>query len=246
MNYNIRQILEFLSELTLNNNTEWFHAHRAEYDAARSSFIALTQEYIDRLTAIEPSYKELQPKDCIWRINRDIRFSADKSPYKNHFGAFPAAPKPGLPSSSGGKKSDRGGYYIHLQPGCCMFTAGIWGPTPNLLTALRKEIYANYEEVEQIMSTKTWKRYFGSDFDSYAGWDLKTMPAGFDKDFKHPEWLRHKAFTVSCYLSDETVCSPDFMDKLMDISRAAQPMNKFLNFTFEEYGEFPRPIEKRR
>ena len=233
----MRDTLNFLAELALNNNKEWFDANRAWYQACRERFIVFSTEYIERLTEIDPTLKGLEPKDCIWRINRDIRFSANKRPYKEWFGCFPAAGVPGQPKTWG-KKSMRGGYYIHIQPGQCMFAAGIWDPGKELLKALRTEIEANYEEVEAIMGSKQWKQYFAQDFD-YAWGGLKKVPAGFDPNFKHPEWLKHKTYTVSVMLSDETVCAPDFMDRLIDIASTAKPMNDFLNYTFEEYGEFP-------
>ena len=120
-----------------------------------------------------------------------------------------------------------------------MFAGGIWDPSKELLKALRTEIEANYEEVEAIMGSKSWKKYFAQDFDSYWGTGLKKVPAGFDPEFVHAEWLKHKMYTFSVPLSDEVVCSPDFIDKITDIAKAAKPMNDFLNYTFEEYGEFP-------
>ncbi len=236
--YNFRDTLNFLAELAVNNNKEWFATHRDWYQACRERFIAFSEEYLRRLTKMDPALAPLQPKDCIWRINRDIRFSADKRPYKEWFGVFPAAGVPGQPKTWG-KKSMRGGYYVHIQPGQCMFAAGIWDPGKELLQALRSEIEANYEEVEEIMGSRRWKKYFAQDFDTYWGSGLKKVPAGFDPAFKHPEWLKHKAYTVSVPLSDETVCSPGFIDIIEDIAKTAKPMNDFLNYTFEEYGEFP-------
>ena len=233
----MKETLDFLAELAYNNNKEWFDANRARYQACRDRFVAFSTEYIRRLSEIDPTLRGLQPKDCIWRINRDIRFSADKRPYKEWFGVFPATGVPGE-LKTWGKKSQRGGYYVHIQPGQCMFAAGIWDPGKELLKALRTEIEANYEEIEEIMASKQWKRYFAQDFD-YAWGALKKVPAGFDPDFKHPEWLKHKTYTVSTMLSDEIVCAPDFMDTIIDIARTAKPMNDFLNYTFEEYGEFP-------
>jgi uncharacterized protein (TIGR02453 family) len=119
-----------------------------------------------------------------------------------------------------------------------MFAGGIWDPGKELLDALRKEIEANYEEVEAIMAAPSWKRYFTDDFDPYWGM-LKKAPAGFDPDFKHIEWLKHKTFTFSTPLTDEQISSPDFIEQIIDIAAAAKPMNDFLNYTFEEYGEFP-------
>ncbi|MCQ2348293.1 MAG: DUF2461 domain-containing protein [Paludibacteraceae bacterium] len=230
----IKDILSFLSDLSRHNDREWFQANKARYDACRKRFEALTQEYLNELQAIDPTLADLQPKQCIWRIYRDVRFSADKRPYKEWFGTFPAAAAPGKPNT-GGKHSMRGGYYLHLQPGHCMFAGGIWCPNPDLLRALRNEIVANYDEVEQIMAQPSWRRYFG-DFDTE--WMLKKVPAGFDADFIHADWLKRKAYTFSTALTDEQVCAPDFMKRLIDICRAAKPMNDFLNYTFEEYGEF--------
>ena len=233
----MRDTLQFLAELSVNNNKDWFDAHREWYQACRERFVAFSTEYLRRLAKMDPALAVLQPKDCIWRINRDIRFSADKRPYKEWFGIFPAAGVPGQPKTWG-KKSMRGGYYVHIQPGQCMFAGGIWDPGKELLAALRQEIEANYEEVEDIMTSKKWKRYFGQDFDSYWG-TLKKVPAGFDPEFKHADWLKHKTYTFSVMLSDEEVCSPDFIDRIEDIAATAKPMNDFLNYTFEEYGEFP-------
>ena len=238
----MRDTLHFLAELAVNNNKVWFDEHRDWYQACRERFIAFSTEYIRRLAKLDPSLAVLQPKDCIWRINRDIRFSADKRPYKEWFGCFPAAGVPGKPKTWG-KKSMRGGYYVHIQPGQCMFAGGIWDPGKELLAALRREIEANYEEVEAIMGSKTWKKYFGQDFD-YMWGALKKVPAGFDPNFVHADWLKHKTYTFSMPLSDEMVCSPDFIDKITDIAAAAKPMNDFLNYTFEEYGEFPSRCER--
>lgn len=234
----MRETLNLLAELAVNNNKEWFDANREWYQSCRDRFVAFSTEYLRRLTEMDPALAPLQPKDCIWRINRDIRFSADKRPYKEWFGCFPAVGVPGQPKTWG-KKSMRGGYYVHIQPGQCMFAGGIWDPGKELLKALRSEIEANYEEVEEIMGSKKWKKYFSQDFDSYWGTGLKKVPAGFDPDFVHAEWLKHKMYTFSHPLSDDEVCSPDFIDKIMDIAITAKPMNDFLNYTFEEYGEFP-------
>ena len=233
----MREILDFLEELAVNNNREWFAEHKEWYQRCHARFVDFSTEYLKRLSAIDPSLAVLQPKDCIWRIYRDVRFSYDKRPYKEWFGCFPAAGVPGQPKTWG-KKSMRGGYYVHLQPGQCMFAGGIWDPGKELLDALRKEIEANYEEVEDIMATPSWQRYFTDDFDPYWG-VLKKVPAGFDPEFKHADWLKHKTFTFSTPLTDAQVSSPDFLDEIVEIAKAAKPMNDFLNYTFEEYGEFP-------
>ena len=233
----MKDVLDFLTELSLHNDREWFNAHKDWYLRSHATFMAFATEYVRRLAEIDPTLAGLDAKQCVWRIYRDIRFSHDKRPYKVYFGVFPATGVPGQPKTWG-RKSMRGGYYVHFQPGQCMFTGGIWDPSKELLTALRKEIEANYEEVEAIMGSQRWKKYFAQDFDTMWG-GLKRVPAGFDPEFKHAEWLKHKAYTFSTVLTDDEVCSPDLMDSVLDIAKAAKPMNDFLNYTFEEYGEFP-------
>lgn len=225
----MKEILDFLRDLSLNNNREWFLANKERYQLGHQQFLDFTTQWLNQLTKLEPDMAGLTAKDCVWRIYRDVRFSHDKRPYKEWLGSF-TAPK-------GGKKSIRGGYYVHLQPGQCMFAAGIWGPSPELLKALRKEIEANYEEVEAIMAKPEFQQHF-SDFDT--DYMLSRVPAGFDPDFVHADWLKRKSYTISCPLTDDEVCAPDFVDKVMELCRAAKPMNDFLNYTFEEYGEFPR------
>lgn len=233
----MHDIIEFLTELSANNNREWFAEHKEWYQECYAKFVDFSGQYIKRLSEFDPALAVLQPQDCIWRIYRDVRFSKNKNPYKEWFGCFPAAGVPGQPRTWG-KHSLRGGYYMHIQPGQCMFAGGIWEPTKELLTALRKEVEANYEEVEAIMASPSWQRYFGNDFDTSWG-VLKKVPAGFDPEFIHADWLKHKDYTFSTPLTDEQVSAPDFLDTIVEIAKAAKPMNDFLNYTFEEYGEFP-------
>ena len=224
----MKEILYFLAELAANNNREWFNEHKEWYVRCLKTFERFTAQWLQKMVEIDPTLVDLQPKDCIWRIYRDVRFSHDKRPYKEWFGVY-IAPK-------GGKKSDRGGYYVHLQPGQCMFAGGMWCPNRDLLQAVRREILANYDEVEEIFSNPLTNKYF-HDFDSEQM--LKKVPQGFPVDFIHAEWLKRKAFTFSTPLADEDVCTADFLDKVMEMTLASKPINDFLNYTFEEYGEFP-------
>ena len=233
----MKEVLDFLTALSVNNNREWFADNKAWYQRCYATFVDFSEQYIRRLSEIDPTLKGLQAKDCIWRIYRDVRFSKNKNPYKEWFGVFPATGVAGQPRTWG-KHSMRGGYYVHIQPGQCMFAGGIWDPGKELLDALRKEIEANYEEVEAIMAAPAWQKYFGNDFDPYWGM-LKKVPAGFDPEFIHADWLKHKTYTFSTPLTDKQVSAPDFLDHIVDIAAAAKPMNDFLNYTFEEYGEFP-------
>ena len=220
----MKEILHFLTELSCNNHREWFHAHKEQYLRCLSTFEQFTAQWLQRMATIDPALAKLQPKDCIWRIYRDVRFSADKRPYKEWFGVYVAP--------YGGKKSAHGGYYVHLQPGRCMFAGGMWCPDKDLLLALRREILANYDEVEDIFANPQTNKYF-QDFDT--DYMLKKVPQGFPSDFEHADWLKRKTYTFSTPLTDEQVCAPDFLDQVMEMVLAAKPINDFLNYTFEEY-----------
>ena len=126
-----KELFQFLSELRLHNNREWFQANKPRYDLLHRQFIEVVQELINRMTLFEPELAGLTPKDCIFRIYRDIRFSPDKTPYKTHFGAYIAA--------YGGRKSEYAGYYLHLEPGASMLAGGVWCPPPALLKLFRKD-----------------------------------------------------------------------------------------------------------
>lgn len=231
----MQQVLHFLNQLAANNNREWFNTHKQDYLQAFNRFLDFSQSWLDGLVEIDPTCSGLSPKDCIWRIYRDTRFSANKLPYKDHFGCFPAPMRvPGNPNT-GGKHSDRGGYYVHIQPGACMFAAGIWGPTPELLKALRTEVSANYEELEALFADAAFRSAF-QDIDST--WSLKRVPQGFDPNHPHADWLKCRAYLISTYFTDDEVCAPDFLNKVLELTALAKPFNDFLNYTFEEYGEF--------
>lgn len=103
--------LQYLRQIAVNNNREWFHEHRDLYDEARTAFESMVQELITRITAFDATVQYLTVADCTYRFHRDTRFSPDKSPYKRHFGAY---------INAKGKKSNHGGYYMHLEPEGCL------------------------------------------------------------------------------------------------------------------------------
>ncbi len=200
-------------------------AHKDWYLQCHDDYTQFVAAWLHEMVAVEPALRGLEAKDCIWRIYRDLRFEKNRMcPYKEWMGAWLAP--------HGGRKSEHAGYYFHLQPGHCMFAAGMWCPPPALLKALRRDIYENYDEVEAILNEPSFKQYF-PDFDSEEG-DLKVAPAGYPRDWMHADWLRHKNFTISWRFTDEEVCQPDFLQKLLHLCRVAKPLNDFLNYTLEE------------
>lgn len=218
----MKRIYDFLLEVADNNNREWFHAHQAEYKEARALFENYVQEMILRIAAFDPSVAYQTPKACIYRFARDTRFSQDKSPYKRHFGAFVC---------SHGRKSYRGGYYLHLQPGNSLVAGGSWCPPPPLLKHIRERIVDDIDRFRDIVENREFKKLYpvvGEDM-------LKTTPKGFDKDFAYPQYLRPRLYTLWHPISDELAGLPDGQDQLEHMFRVMHPFNAFLNEVFDDY-----------
>ena len=233
MTMDSKMILTFLSDVAQNNNREWFHAHKAEYDAARAEFERGVGQALERIVSFDPSVGNLAVKDCTYRFYRDTRFSPDKSPYKNHFGAYICAK---------GKKALRGGYYIHLEQGKCLLAVGsYWLPT-NILTACRNELMANEQEWLRCVESKSFKKYFDAPED--ASWEspqgfglekLKTCPAGFPRDYKYVKNLRLKNYCAWHRVGDDFYEGDTWLDEMERIFRAAKPMMDFMNAVIDDY-----------
>lgn len=220
---NIQNILQFLQELKLNNNREWFASNKKWFEQVKLEFEQISKELILEISKFDEDIKHVDAKDCIFRIYRDTRFSHDKTPYKTHFGVFVA--------SDGGRKSQRGGYYIHLDPDGCFVGVGVWGPEPVLLKALRQSVYDNIDELNEIRQSKDFSRYFVDFFEEDK---LKTVPQGFPKDFKEAELLKLKHYLVDYKFDDKQANSEDFVTLVVDVLRSGYPLNRFLNYTVDE------------
>ena len=192
------EIIQFLKELSQNNNREWFQANKDRY------------------------YVLHKAKDCQFRIYRDLRFSPDKTPYKIHFAAYMA---------QGGRASERGGYYIHLEPGNCMLSGGVWCPPPKLLKMLRQDIYDHIDEFVGIIENPSFKEAFPV----MEGEVLKRMPAGYPTDFKYSEIMRHKDYCFATVKPDEFFMTDDWMDQAIKHFEQLLPFNNFLNYTVDEF-----------
>jgi len=220
----MENILRFLKQLNVNNNREWFAEHKVEYEAAKNEFEQICAALIFEIAKFDNDIKHLEVKDCVFRIYRDIRFTTDKTPFKTHFGAYIA--------SGGGRKSQRGGYYLHLDPNGSFFSVGVWGPQPNVLKALRKSIYDNIEEFNEIRNSTDFKTLFDNSF--YEEDKLKTIPAGFPKDFQDAEILKLKHYLISSTLDEKSLLSDQFVLKVASIAEKAAPFLRFLNYTVDE------------
>ena len=216
-------IINFLKELNENNNREWFAQNKSRYEKVKSKFEEISRLLISEISVFDNDIKNVDVKDCVFRIYRDIRFSTDKTPYKTHFGVYIA--------SAGGRKSQRGGYYLHLDPAGCFIAVGVWCPPPNILKALRQSVCDNIDELNEIRNETGFNTYFKTFFEEDK---LKNVPAGFPRDFPDAELLKLKHYMVEYKLDDKILNASDFVLQLAQIARAGYPLNKFLNYTVDE------------
>lgn len=211
-----KNIISFLNELQQHNNRDWLKQNDSQYKNALSDFAVLVNELIARIASFDESIGSPDARDCIFRIHRDVRFSANKDPYKTHFGAYIAR---------GGRKSIYAGYYLHFQPASSFAGGGIYMPEPHILKAIRTEIYNNAEAFKAIIDSSQFKKFFNGIY----GQRLKTCPKGFDKDFRDVALLSYKDYAVVCQLSDREVLSDDIINRITQIYKAQHSFNAYLN-----------------
>jgi uncharacterized protein (TIGR02453 family) len=213
--------LQFLKALEKNNNRDWFLANKNKYDVAKSNYLNFVEEVLNGILKFDTNLAELNPKQCVFRINRDVRFSKNKAPYKTNFGAS---------FSKGAKKIDTAGYYFHLEPGACFIGGGLWMPQAPDLQKLRQEIDYCYKEFNGILQHKVFKKTFqGLSTDA----KLARPPKGYDIDNPAIELLKLKSFTAIMPLSDKEVLDPTIVKKTLSIFKTIAPLVHFLNRAIE-------------
>lgn len=211
--------LKFLKDLKKNNNKPWFDAHRKEYEAAKNDFAGFIQSLIDTFGKKDKSISHLKAKDCTFRINRDVRFSKDKSPYKDNMGGY---------MSRGGKKSPFAGYYFHCQPGRCFAGGGLWMPMPPELNKVRQEIDYNFNEFKKIIGSKKFKSVYG-DLSRDGEYTLTRVPKGYDPDNPAAGYLKFKSYVALSPLKETDITSKDLLKKTVGAFEALQPLIEFIN-----------------
>ena len=196
--------LDFLKQLKENNNRDWFNEHKTEFQqhqAAVKQFYEDVKENLETHDAIE--------KLKLFRIYRDVRFSADKTPYKPHFaGSF---------SRLGAEL--RGGYYLRIRPGESFIACGFWNPNKEDLFRIRKEWEVDATELYEILANEKFNAIWGS----LQGDEVKTAPKGFDKTHPNINVIKKKQFLFSRSFSDAEVVSNDFSSKIDESYRAIRP-----------------------
>jgi uncharacterized protein (TIGR02453 family) len=210
-------ILDFLKKLRENNNKEWMDQNRSWYQEAKGQFENLISRLLLQMTAFDESLRNVLPKTCIFRINRDIRFSNDKSPYKTNFGAFMAEE---------GRHTTLSGYYIHLQPdGESFLAGGLYMPAGEQLKKIRQEIDYNPSELKKIVDSPEFTGYF----QTIQGEKLKKAPKGYPADHPNLEFLKLKSYLMMHKITDQQVTATDFSDYAVKVFAAMKPMNDYLN-----------------
>jgi len=212
--------LKFLRDLKKNNNKPWFDANRSRYDASKKDFEVFIQAVIDSFGKKDKSISLLKAKECLFRINRDVRFSKDKSPYKTNFGAS---------INKGGRKAmNSAGYYIHLEPGQCFIGGGIYQPMPDELKKLRQEIDYSFKDFKKIIDSKKFKSLYG-ELDKSPEFLLSRVPKGYEPDNPAAEYLRMKSYIAMVEIKDEELTSQDLIKKTVTAFETLQPLIQFIN-----------------
>jgi uncharacterized protein (TIGR02453 family) len=213
-----KSTFEFLKAIKENNNRDWFLNNKLNYSEARENFESFVQEVINEIIEFEPIMKGLEVKSCIYRFNRDIRFSNDKSPYKTHFGAFIVR---------GGKKNgDKlAGYYLHIEPGNSIIAGGAYMPPAPWLAAIREKIDEEPEKIMKIINANIFIKYFGK----IDGEKLKKAPKGYPSDHPNVDLLKLKSYLVVNEVSDAFVLGEKYFYHTINVIKAMKPLNDFLN-----------------
>ncbi|HRH59799.1 MAG TPA: DUF2461 domain-containing protein [Chitinophagaceae bacterium] len=212
--------IKFLKDLKKNNSKEWFDKNRKVYEAAKTDFANFIQTVIDRFGKKDESIAAIKAKDCLFRINRDIRFSKDKSPYKSNMGAS---------INKGGKQTmNTGGYYFHLEPGNCFMGGGLWMPEPEALKKIRQEVDYCYDEFKKITGNKKFVSVY-KDLSADDDMKLSRPPKGYEADNPAIEYLKLKSFVAIAPVSDAELTEKNLVKKVCDAFETLYPLVVFIN-----------------
>lgn len=218
-----KEALLFLDDLIANNNTDWMHDNKKRYEDYKKAYHNFIASVLAEMKPLDSKLEPLEVKNCTFRINRDIRFSKDKSPYKTNMGVWLSQNK---------NRKNAPGYYIHYEKGNCFIAGGVWCPEPSELKLIRKEIEFFHDDLEKIVSDKTFKKEFNQ-LDREENNVLKKAPKDFDPNHPAIEFLKLKSFTASEKIDEKLFTQPDFSSKIAQKLIALKPMNDFLSRALE-------------
>ena len=216
--------LNFLTELKNNNSREWFLQNQLLYQAYKDDIIQFTEKLLLELSKIDLSISNanLIPKKCLTRVNRDLRFSKDKTPYKNYVL---------LVFNKNAPHGNTAGYFIHIEPGNCMVGAGIWQTTPEYLKKIRQEINYSFDEINRIISSKQFQKTFPSGIQGESKLKKFTDPSEKREDVI--ELLKMKGFCTKELIADKLLTERDAIKTIMNYFKESRPLVDYLNKAIE-------------
>lgn len=216
--------LNFLSNLKLNNSREWFEQNRDLYENYRSDILQLTENLLKELSKIDNAILQanLDPKKCLTRVNRDLRFSKDKTPYKNYVL---------IVFNKNYPQPNKAGYFIHIEPENCSVGGGVWQTTPEYLKKIRQEIDYSFTAFNKIITTSEFQKTFPNGIQGVG--KLKKMPYGYDETNQANELLKLKGFCTKEPLNDKVLTSKDCIKTVMDFFKTTKPIIDYINKAIE-------------
>ncbi len=214
-----KNAIQFIEDLKANNATEWMHANKKRYENFKKEYHLYISSLLNVMKPLDKSLETLEIKNCTFRINRDIRFSKNKDPYKTNIGMWMSTNK---------NRKNSPGYYIHFEKGASFIAGGVWCPEANDLKQIRKEIEFFHDDLDKIVSDKNFKKEFGA-VDRDENNVLKNAPKGFDINHPAIEFLKLKSYTCSQKIED-SLFENEYFDRIISQKLIAlQPLNEFLN-----------------
>lgn len=218
----MKEIINFLKDVEINNNREWFNDNKSRYKEIQEKWNAFCEDLIRAIGAYDSDVARLTVKDCTYRFYRDTRFSADKRPYKTHLGCFMAP---------GGKKSMHSGYYFHVgtgkgerYPAQHMLASGNYCYDPKAVKILREDISMGWDEFhDEVLATADPR--FEIDMD-YA---LKRVPREYSPDAPYAQWMRLKSYCLAMHVDNDFITAPDLAQRVADLFRTTKPFNDYIN-----------------
>jgi len=219
-----KQTLKFLKDLKVNNSKEWLDDNEKSYENAKNDILALTAELITSISDLDKNISNayLNPKKCITRLNRDLRFAKDKTPYKTDYY---------IVLNKNGKNSPSAFYYLHIEPDNCFVGGGVYNPQSEQLKKIRQEIDYAFDEWTAIINDKTFKKTFPSGINNSGV--LRRTPKEFDEENKASEFLKMKGFYTMEKLTDKEIMSDDTFKKINTYFKTTKPLIDFLNKAIE-------------
>jgi uncharacterized protein (TIGR02453 family) len=214
-----KNTLQFLDDLKNNNNRDWFLNNKKRYEEFKKDYHQLIQGFLEILKPQDANLELLEVKNCAFRINRDIRFSKNKAPYKTHLGIW-------MNTNQGNKNGP--GYYIHIEKGNSFIAGGIYSPEADDLKKIRKEIAFFYEDLDAILNDKNFKKYY-TGLDKTETNSLKNGPKDFNKEHPAIEFLKLKSFVAVQNIADDELLNENFVKTTVEKLIVLKPLLDFFN-----------------